>query len=75
VIVCPRAASERNGTRLEVTPSPRTAGALCVLLAAAAVWLAFGPTLDGGFFMDDHYFLKEIHARGGVERTTKGHPQ
>jgi hypothetical protein len=52
-----------------VISSPRTAGALCVLLAAAAVWLAFGPTLDGGFFMDDHYFLKEIHAQGGIART------
>jgi len=42
---------------------------LPALLVIAAVWFAFGGTLGGGFYLEDHFFLKEIRAAGAIERT------
>ncbi|MBN2492674.1 MAG: hypothetical protein JXQ29_17640 [Planctomycetes bacterium] len=55
--------------RLHALRTPHTAAGLCMVLCAVAVGFAFGPTLDGGFFMEDHHFLRELHARGGIEQT------
>lgn len=48
---------------------PRGVRLLSALLVVAAVWYAFGETLGGGFYLEDHYFLKEIRAAGGLDRT------
>ena len=48
---------------------PRGLFLLSALLIIAAVWYVFGETLGGGFFMEDYYFLKEIRASGGLDRT------
>jgi len=50
---------------------PRIAALLSVILLGGAVAYGFGATLGGGLFMEDHFFLREIHRVGGVTRVVE----
>jgi len=54
-----------------VNNHPRIAALLSVILLGGAVAYGFGATLGGGLFMDDHFFLREIHRLGGITRTVE----
>jgi hypothetical protein len=50
---------------------PRIAALLSAILIGGAVAYAFGSTLGGGLFMEDHFFLQQIHRVGGVTRVVE----